>query len=159
MKESELYEPMRKWLQQYLRDKHPRGEIITVDCHNERLDSVLAKHDVVNPLAIGIDIQIDVLGIVKLPKRVKLYFIEAKKTQLSIRDLGQLWAYCKLINPAGAFLLTSATLGGLNKILNVYHREDMLDFGDGKTIKKMQVGIWDVKSGCIAFNTLIPKID
>ncbi|MCC8036748.1 MAG: hypothetical protein LIP02_01215 [Bacteroidales bacterium] len=159
MKEIELYEPMRLWLKQYLRDRHPHGEVITVDCHNERLDLVLAKYQVVNPMAVGIDIQIDVLGIVKLPRKTELYFIEAKKTQLTIRDLGQLWAYCKLVNPSGAFLLTSANLGGLNKILNVYHREDMLDFGDGRTIKKMQVGIWDVKSGCIAFNTLIPKVD
>ena len=52
--------------------------------------------------------QIDVLGIAKKKNNVKLIFIEAKKTKLTLRDLGQLWAYCKLVDPEEAFLLTSA---------------------------------------------------
>ena len=43
MLEEALYEPMRAWLEQYLRDKYKRAEIITVDSHSERLDRVLAK--------------------------------------------------------------------------------------------------------------------
>ena len=65
MLEEKLYEPMRAWLEQYLRDKYKNAEIITVDSHSERLDRVLAKYDVVNEMANDVDIQIDVLGIVK----------------------------------------------------------------------------------------------
>ena len=72
------------------------------------------------------------------------FFIEAKKTQLNLHDLGQLWAYCKLCDPMEAFLLSSAGLGSLNKIMNNLHRTDLLEFGDGKKIKKMQIGKWDV---------------
>ncbi len=39
MREHELYEPMRIWLeQQYMIDKYRGWEIIAVDSHSERLD-------------------------------------------------------------------------------------------------------------------------
>ena len=122
------------------------------------MDRVLAKYDIVNEMANGVDIQIDVLAIAKKKTDVKLFFIEAKKTKLTLRDLGQLWAYCKLVDPDEAFLLTSASLGSLLKLLNVFRREDLLDFGNGKKIKKMRVGRWDVTRNTIDFNSLVPKM-
>lgn len=156
--EFELYEPMRVWLHNYLSDKYKNHEIITVDAHNERLDKVLARFGIINDTAIGIDIQIDVLGIVRKNKSIKIFFIEAKKTSLTLRDLGQLWAYCKLINPDEAFLLTSADLGSLAKLLNTYKREDLLDFGDGNHIKKMKVAIWNLSTNSPEVSTIVPKV-
>ena len=158
MREEELYEPMERWLHRYLQDKYAGYEIITVQTPNEYLDKALEKYDVVIDAAIGVKIQIDVLGIARKKNDTKLFFIEAKKTPLVLRDLGQLWAYCKLVDPEEAFLLSSEGLGSLNKLLNVFHREDLLDFGDGRKIKKMRVGKWDVRSNGIDFNTLIPKL-
>lgn len=156
MREFDLYEPMRMWLHNYLQDMFKNKEIICVDAHSERLDRVLLKHGIVNDLSIGVDIQIDILGIVKDIKNVKLYFIEAKKTTLTLRDLGQLWAYCKLINPEEAFLFTSSDLGSLNKILKTHKREDLLDFGDFKKMKKMKIAQWDTKSNKPNILTMIP---
>lgn len=158
MLEEELYEPMRAWLEQYVKDKYRTYEVVAVDAHAERLDRVLAKYDVVNEMATGVDIQIDVLAIAKKKDKAKLFFIEAKKTRLTLRDLGQLWAYCKLVDPDEAFLLSSAGLGSLNKLLNAFRREDLLDFGDGKKIKKMRVGKWDIIKNIVDYNSLIPKI-
>lgn len=158
MKEFDLYPPMCNWLEKYLKSKYKKSEIIVVDAHSERLDRVLQKHGIVYEIATGIDIQIDVLGIVKSNERFKLFFIEAKKTKLTLRDLGQLWSYCKLIDPEEAFLLTSADLGSLNKLLNVYNREDLLDFGDGKRIKKMKIGIWNINTNSPDMQSLIPKL-
>ncbi len=156
--EFELYEPMREWLNVYLSDKYKGYEIITLDAHSERLDRVLVRYGVANDIATGIDIQIDILGIAKKGNSVKLFFIEAKKTNLTLRDLGQLWAYCKLIDPAEAFLMTSADLGPLNKLLNIFKREDLLDFGTGKKIKKMKVAIWNLSSNAPDLSSMIPKI-
>lgn len=72
--------------------------------------------------------------------------------------MGQLWAYCKLIDPCEAFLLTSANFGSLNKLLKVFKREDLLDFGNGRHIKKMRVAKWDLKAGHPDFASMIPKI-
>ena len=158
MLEEELYEPMCKWLEQYLKDKYKGHEIIVVDSHSERLDRALARFDIVNEMANGVDIQIDVLGIARKQGKTKLFFIEAKKTKLTLRDLGQLWAYCKLVDPEEAFLLTSADLGSLRKLLASFKREDLLDFGDGKRIKKMRVGCWDIAKNAPELSSLIPKI-
>lgn len=158
--EYELYEPMQIWLKQYLTDKYSKAEILTVDSHARTLDVILEEAGVIDfyPQVIGLDIQIDVLGIIKARGNCKLAFIEAKKTQLNLHDLGQLWAYCKLCDPEEAFLLSSAGLGSLNKILNSLSREDLLDFGDGKKIKKMIVAKWDVGANSIDYKTVVPKI-
>ncbi len=159
-KEFELYEPMRVWLQRYLEDKYKGAQIITIDAHARALDSYLEEHGVLNeyPQTIGLDIQIDVLGIVIMARKTQIFFIEAKKTQLNLHDLGQLWAYCKLCDPSEAFLLSSVGLGSLNKILNNLARNDLLEFGDGKRIKKMQVGKWDIRKNSIDYQTLVPKM-
>lgn len=158
--EVELYEPMRIWLQQYLEDKYKNATIITIDAHARTLDCFLQEYEVLEyyPLTVGLGIQIDVLGIIKQKNKVSLVFIEAKKTRLNLHDLGQLWAYCKLCDPLEAFLLSSYGLGSLNKIFNNLLREDLLDFGDGKLIKKMKVGKWNISSNNIDYNSLIPKI-
>lgn len=158
MKESDLYFPMVQWLKQYLEDKYNGYEIIVEDTSLERLDRALARHGIVKEMANGVEIQIDVLGIAKRRSEVKLVFIEAKKTKLTLKDLGQLWAYCKLIDPDEAFLLSSESLGSLNKLLNAFHRMDLLDFGDKKKIKMMRVGRWDVIKNSVEFPTLIPKL-
>lgn len=158
MEEKELYGPMRLWLDQYLRDKYKRAEVITETTSETALENALEKHSVECSEAVGLKIQIDVLGIVKDKKKIRLFFIEAKKGRLTIRDLGQLWAYCRLIDPEEAFLLTSGDLGGLYKMINVFHREDLLSYGDGKHIKRMKIGRWDVTKGCIDQNSLIPKM-
>lgn len=59
MLEKELYEPMRCWLDQYLKDNYKGYEIITVDTSQERLDRALLRYDIVIDMAIGVDIQID----------------------------------------------------------------------------------------------------
>lgn len=158
MLESDLYEPMRSWLEQYLKDKYKGYEVIALDTSQERLDRALSRYGIVFETAIGVDIQIDVLGIAKKNQDIKLFFIEAKKTKLTLRDLGQLWAYCKLIDPEEAFLLSSVGLGSLNKLLNSFVREDLLDYGTGRKIKKMKVGKWDVLKKTIDYGSLVPKI-
>lgn len=158
--EQDLYLPMCKWLETYLKDKYRGYDVLVIDSHAITLDKALEQNNVISkfPQVVGLDIQIDVLGIVKNNNEVKIVFIEAKKTALTLHDLGQLWAYSKLCNPAEAFLLSSKGLGSLEKILKNLNREDMLDYGDGKKIKKMNVAKWDILRNTIDNNTIIPKI-
>jgi len=160
-KEVELYEPMQIWLYQYLKDKYKGEKIITVDSHAQTLDTFLEKYGIIDqyPQTIGLNIQIDVLGIVIKNGKAQIFFIEAKKTQLNLHDLGQLWAYCKLIDPEEAFLMSSVSLGSLDKILNIFKREDLLDFGNKKKIKKMKVAVWNLSTSTPENSTMIPKIE
>lgn len=160
--EFELYPEMCKWLKIHLEDKYKnkRCEVIVLDCHSVYLDSVLEKYSVIKyyPQAVGLKIQIDVLGIVIYEDKANIYFIEAKKTALNLQDLGQLLIYCKLCNPEEAYLLSSGGLGSLEKVLNNLNREDLLDYGSGKRIKKIKVAKWDnVKKG-IDNHSIVPKI-
>lgn len=159
-REIELYEPMRLWLQQYLEGKYRGARVTTIDSHARTLDVILEEHNIIDhyPQTVGVDIQIDVIGIVEKNNKPKIVFIEAKKTQLTLHDLGQLWAYCKLCEPEEAFLLSSNGLGSLNKVLKNLHRTDMLSFGDGTRIKLMQVAKWDVQRGSIDTASLIPRL-
>ena len=125
-KEFELYEPMRIWLQNYLEEKYKGWKVQTIDSHARTLDSFLEENGVIAnyPQSVGLDIQIDVLGILIKGNKTNIVFIEAKKTQLNLHDLGQLWAYCKLCDPIEAFLFSSKGLGSLEKILknhNFHH--------------------------------------
>ena len=156
--EFELYEPMRLWLQNYLENHYKGFEIITVDSHGERLDRVLYRHGIIDELATGIGIKIDVLGIAKKNYIVKLFFVEAKKNSLNLHDLGQLLIYCKLIDPEEAFLMSSSDLGSLDKLLNIFKRNDLLTFGNGKKIKKMKVAVWNLSTNAPEFSTMIPKM-
>lgn len=80
--EEELYEPMRLWLEQYVKDKYKKYEVVAIDAHAERLERVLAKYNIINEMANGVDIQIDVLAIARKSSDVKIFFIEAKKHNL-----------------------------------------------------------------------------
>lgn len=159
-KEFELYGPMKNWLQQYLLGKFPSAQVQTMDTHARTLDVYLEQAGIISeyPQTVGLDIQIDILGMVRQRHHTDLYFIEAKKKQLNLHDLGQLWAYCKLCDPREAFLLSSIGLGSLNKILNNLSRQDLLGFGEGKVIKKMQIAKWDINRSSIDYNTLVPKL-
>ena len=159
-KEFELYEPMGIWLKQYLTDKYKGYSIIVEDTSQVSLDKILEKHGIVDqyPQTVGLDIQIDVLGIVTKGGKSSMIFIEAKKEKLNLHHLGQLWAYCKLCDPAEAFLFSSGGMGSLNKVLVNLSREDILNFGDGKKIKKMMVAKWDIKTNAPDMMSMIPKL-
>ena len=160
--EFDLYPGMSEWLTIHLEDKfkNKKSSVIVVDCHSIYLDKILEKHNVIKyyPEIVGLKIQIDVLGIVILENKAEIYFIEAKKTALNLQDLGQLLIYCKLCNPEEAYLLSSGGLGSLKKVLNNLNREDLLDYGNGKKIKKINVAKWDITKDGIDNHSIIPKI-
>lgn len=86
------------------------------------------------------------------------YEVEAKKTALNLQNLGQLLIYCKLCNPEEAYLLSSDGLGSLKKVLYNLNREDLLDYGSGKRIKKIKVARWDITKDGIDNHSIVPKI-
>ena len=161
-REIDLYPDMCKWLESYLKDKF-RNEacsVFVVDCHSVYLDSILIEYNVIEyyPQVIGLKIEIDVLGIVIWKNSAKIFFIEAKKTQLNLQNLGQLLVYCLLCNPEEAFLLSSASLGTLNNVLKNLGREDLLKYESEKSLKRIIVGKWDISRKSLDYQSVIPKI-
>ena len=90
---------------------------------------------------------------------IPAHIISEKDSRLlAVTYYWKLQIYCKLCDPEEAYLLSSAGLGSLDKVLNIIHREDLLDFGNGKRIKKIKVAKWDVARGTIDHHSIIPKL-
>lgn len=157
--ENELYEPMRKWLQEYLEDKYPNCQIITQDTSEIDLDVALDQYGLISefPKTVGLPIQIDVLGIIKGKDKTKLAFIEAKKEHLNTHHLGQLLIYCRLVTPAEAFLMSSLDMGSLDKILKNLHRKDILTYGTNNEYI-LHVSKWNVLENHPDMGTMIPSL-
>lgn len=151
---------MVDWLGKYLHGRYRNAEIYVADTSQVNLDTVLQEQGVLQfyPEVVGIGMQIDVLGIVKVKPNVKplLFFIEAKKTQLNTHDFGQILVYCRLCDPEAAFLFSSNGLGALSKIVTI--REDITLYGDKKKLKMIQIGKWDVLRKAPDPKTIMPKL-
>ena len=156
--EEKLYPEIKEWLQNYLTDKY-KGYTIetTYETSRRNLDVVLKSKGIQCKEAIGLQIKVDVVGILKRGNDFKLVFVELKDTDLTLKDLGQLWGYTQLIDPIESFLVSSNGLGRLSHLFNVLKREDLLKFGT-KTNKFMQIAKWDKGGKSIDYVSLIPKI-
>ena len=156
--EEKLYPEIKEWLQQYLTDKY-KGYTIetTFETSRRNLDAVLKSKGIDCKEAIGLNIKVDVVGILKRGTEYKLVFVEVKDVELTLKDLGQLWGYTQLINPVESFLVSLKVLRALSHLFNVLKREDLLKYGL-KENKFMQVAKWDKSRKSIDYNSLIPKI-
>jgi len=156
--EEKLYPEIKEWLQNYLTDKY-KGYTVetTFETSRRNLDVVLKSKGYQCKETIGLQIKIDVVGILKRGNDFKLVFVEVKDKDLTLKDLGQLWGYSQLINPIESFLISSKGLGRLSHIFNVLKREDLLKFGT-KTSKFMQIAKWDKRRKGIDYSSLTPKL-
>ncbi len=158
MGEKELYNDIASWLEKYLKDKYSHYNVkTTFDTSKYNLDVVLKKKGIIIKETLGLSIKIDIVGILRRGKNIKLAFVEVKDKPLTLKDLGQLWGYTQLINPIESFLISSKGLGALDYIFNVLKREDLLVYGKQANLM-MKVAKWDVARKMIDHLTLIPKM-
>ena len=156
--EEKLYPDIKEWLHNYLIDKYKAYTITTTyETSRRNLDAVLRSKRLHCKEAIGLQIKVDIVGILKRGSDFKLVFVEVKDTSLTLKDLGQLWGYTQLIDPIESFLISSTGLGRLSHLFNVLKREDLLKFGT-KANKFMQIAKWDKRRNCIDYSSLTPKL-
>ena len=156
--EEKLYPEIKGWLQNYLNGKY-RGHTIetTYETSRRNLDVVLKSKGIECKEAIGLNIKVDIVGILRRGNNFKLVFVEVKDKELTLKDLGQLWGYTQLLNPIESFLISSKGLGRLSYLFNVLRREDLLRYGT-KSNKFMQIAKWDKRRKSIDYASLIPKV-
>lgn len=158
MKEEKLYPEIEEWLKKYLEDRYCKYQVTTT--HNTSrifLDSYLRGIGLEINEAIGLAIKVDIVGVLKKSKEIKLVFVEVKDQALNLKDLGQLWGYTQLINPIESFLISSKGLGTLEKVFKILKREDLLRYGPKKE-KMMRVCRWDYRKKAIDYASLLPKL-
>lgn len=156
-KEELLYPEIEAWCQQYLKDKYRGYDIVTTHKTSKiSIDAYLRTLGIEIKEAIGLSIKIDIVGILRKSKDVKLVFVEVKDGALTLKDLGQLWGYTQLINPIESFLVSPEGLGSLDYLLKVLKREDLLVYGSKKE-RMMKICKWDIGSKSIDYFSLVPK--
>ena len=152
-----LYPEIETWFNQYLKDSYKGYEVLTTHKTSRiSLDAYLKTLNIEIQEAIGLSIKIDIVGVLRKGNNIKLAFVEVKNNQLKLKDLGQLWGYTQLINPAESFLMSPLGLGSLDYLLNILQREDLLVYGDKKE-RMMKVCKWDKKRKTIDYFSLLPK--
>ncbi|MFH1360699.1 MAG: hypothetical protein ABIJ41_06645 [Candidatus Omnitrophota bacterium] len=156
--EEKLYPDIEEWLKVYLTEKYSTNKIITTrKTSRQNLDVCLKSLGIEIKEAIGLSIKVDIVGILVRGQKVRLVFVEVKDGPLTLKDLGQLWGYTQLLNPAESFLISSKGLGSLERIFKIYKREDLLRYGPGHS-SMMKVCKWNPRSRSIDYGSLIPKL-
>lgn len=156
--EEKLYPEIKEWLHAYLTDKY-KGYAVqtTYESSRRNLDIILKSSGIECKEAAGLQIKVDIVGILKRGSDFKLVFVEVKDTDLTLKDLGQLWGYTQLIDPVESFLISPRGFGQLSYLFNVLQREDLLRYGT-KINKFMRVAKWDKTRKSIDYSNIIPKI-
>ncbi len=154
-KEKQYYPEISEWAKQYLIDKYKDFEVfVTYETSWKKLDAVLLKYWIDNPLAKWLDIEVDIVGIMKKWNENKLAFFEIKDKPLTLLNLWQLRWYSQLMDPQEAFLISTKGLGTLWKCLIDLKRTDILEYWISKA-KKMRVAKWDTLKKSIEYTTLV----
>jgi hypothetical protein len=155
-----LYAPMVAWLTQRLKDQYePLGyTVIVEDTHAITLEKALRNHGVLRYFqdAVGIDIEIDVLGIIIKDEDVRLFFIEAKDENLKLKDVGQLLIYCRIVPPHSAYLLSSKGLGQITKLVTHLGRNNLLEYQYRQQSTHIVAARWDVSRNCVDWSCSVP---
>lgn len=156
-KEYLLYPEVKEWFHEYLTDRYKKWNVFTTyKTSTISLDSVLKSINIKLIDIVGLNIKIDVVGVLRKNNDIRLAFAEVKTAPLTLKDLGQLWGYTQLVNPLESFLLSSGGLGSLDYLFNIRHRQDLLYYGLKKEYM-MKICKWDSIRKSVDILSIIPK--
>jgi hypothetical protein len=144
--EEDTYEPLKKWLNDFLLVENPNENIISEIVATTKLSNLPSVQQIENivDLVDKLEIRPDVVGFVN---DSNMTFIESKIEPLSLSNLGQLLAYCMIADPKMAFLIsTEPVSSGLTKTLTTF--PELLEYNG----KKIRLGQLDMKTGKVDLN-------
>jgi len=156
VKETELYNPIRRWLDGLLHDRYKRSRVQVFDTHHLKLSSFLPSKglDGLFPECAAYDIKVDILGIVRRGAKAGLVLVECKTKPVRLLDVGQLLGYGRIVKPLGAFLISPGGASQpLETLLRTFGRYDILEYSDGR---HLTIARWRVSSQDIDHSDLLP---
>jgi len=144
LKEVELYEPVREWLEGILKEKYKHMGVQVFDSHSIKLSSLINDLGLQRlfPQANAWDIKVDITGVVSNERRGSIVLVECKTGRLTLRDIGQLLGYSIVVDPVLAVLTSPyAPSDPLITLLKDYGRLDVLEYGPRR--RHIRIGRWD----------------
>jgi hypothetical protein len=160
IRESQLYEPICKWLVSFLKRKYLNIKGIWVDDTSKiTVDNFILRKELTSYISYwsALKVSVDITGaVLKNDGSLHLAIVEVKTRKINLRDLSQVIGYAKVIKPDYAFIISP---NGWSKILKHLildlQRTDVLEY-DSK--KKIIIGKWDMVSNSLrAGDILTPK--
>lgn len=146
MKEKILYEPIRLWLEKYLKNKYSEAKVLCLNTSTFFLSRVLENKNLLReiPLAETFDVKVDITGILFWKKKVELVIVEVKKGKISIMGLAQSLGYSRIINPLESFLISPKGWSSkIDRLIRIYKRKDLLFYSEDRYI---QIAKWNLLS-------------
>lgn len=162
MSEHDLYPPVKKWLDGYLKRNLQRCTIQTYIGADEYLSKILIREGLSNKIKNSpyFDLKIDVFAVITKREKSGLVIVECKQESLGLASLGQSLGYSKIINPLHSILLSKKGMSrNLINFLELYENDELLHYGENK---KIILSSWvedkeeiDIKN-CYPKNSLAP---
>ena len=153
--EEELYPYVIEWLRKFLKGRHRNSDVDVYDTHKINLSKFLQNNELQNyfPEFSAFDIKVDITGIIKSKKSVKLAFVECKTDPITLKDVGQILGYSKVANPDYSFIISPSGLSSpLSVLLQTFGRYDLLEYGS----RKIRIAKWNLERMEIDSNTILP---
>jgi len=155
--ESRLYQPIRCWLGELLKGHNPRARVEVLDTSQRSLSRVLEDKGWTGSFQgwETFDVHVDITGFVFGRNRCMIHLIEVKRNPITLRDVGQLLGYCKVVGPSLGLIVSPRGLSkAMSSLFEVYRRIDVLDYGAGRPIV---VARWLETKHDVDYASLVPQ--
>jgi hypothetical protein len=159
--ERDMYAPVAAWLERFLKDRHRRAEVRTLDASRKSLSRIINDFSLQEKMPAewpSWDIQVDIVGFAVEAKRAFLTLVECKAGFLNLRDLSQLLGYCVISKPDHAFLLSpTGAAPSLQSLLLTFNRLDVLRYvhEPSREARAITIGRWLESGKTLDWSTVI----
>jgi len=157
LKEAELYHPICTWLERILKEHYKRMNVRVFDSHSIRLSKLISDLGLQTlfPQFNAWDVKVDITGIISNKTQGNLALVECKTKQLTLRDVGQLLGYSKVVNPILSILTSpDPPSDPLITLLKDYGRLDVLEYGPKR--RYIRIARWDTAKNEIIPSSILP---
>lgn len=160
-KEIDMYEPVSRWLEGYLRSRHKKANIRVFDASKKSLARLINETGFTANLPNewpSWDIFVDIVGFIMTSRATQLAFVECKNTPLTLRDVSQLLGYSRVALPQYSFILApQGPSDALLSLLQTFNRLDILNYSyhQGTLPRSIIVGRWDETANTIDIGSII----
>lgn len=148
---------MIDWLRSLLVSRHPGSQIEVYDTSQVSLWQFLQRAELhyAFPDHLSYEIQVDITGVIKRSREVRLAFVECKMKPITLRDVSQLLGYSRVARPSISVILSPRGYSkSISYLIETYGRTDVLEYDKGKRIR---IATWDEAKKEIDPRYTLPK--
>jgi hypothetical protein len=160
-REKDMYPPVRRWLQGFLRSKHRGADIQVFDSSRKSLARLIQETGLLRNLPLewpSWDIYVDVVGFACTAKTTALAFVECKNGAITLAHLSQLLGYSRVALPRYSILIApQGASSALNSLLVTFGRTDVLQYHtpSGQLSRSVAIAKWDENGACLDLGSII----